>query len=614
MDGRGRFITILRTATLGALAFVVAAGPASANDYCVVRVGCAADATFDTPQAAADAAAGHAGADRVLIGAGTFGGLSYAPGDGATNPVEIRGAGRSQTTLQSGSVPVYLGGTGSKVADITIDGPEFYALDSGGPSQIAEDVTIRSVNIGIVPEPGSGLTLRRSSVSAAGYGYYAGGRTVPLTVEDSTFTGSAGAAIQSDGPTHLTRIRIDAQNYGYSQILHSQDSSIVDSLVTVHTGAAGITASAPNGTGGVLTARNVTVVGTPGGYGVLVGDPGGAAPQLELSNSIVVDGAIRAAGAGAYLHADHSNYPSGDATDGGAFVQSARVTGPPGVASAANPHLRGDSALIDGGADVALPPGATDLDGNPRTADGRGDGGAQIDLGAFEYQRGTPVASATAPATAVMGQPVPYDASASHDPDPGDSLVFTWTFDDGGTASGPTPTHTWTTLGRHTATVTVTDPAGLRAATTVDVTAVPPPDTVAPAFASASITPAFRVGSGATSLTGQAARTPVGATIRYRLSEAATVRLAFSRVRRGVRRGGRCVAPPRHPARMRRCTRYVAEGTLTRTSHAGANRVRFTGRIGRRGLAVGRHRLHLRATDRAGNRSRLRTLFFRVRA
>jgi hypothetical protein len=57
----------------------------------------------------------------------------------------------------------------------------------------------------------------------------------------------------------------------------------------------------------------------------------------------------------------------------------------------------------------------------------------------------------------------------------------------------------------------------------------------------------------------------------------------------------------------------VARGALVRTSRpAGANRIPFTGRIGRRALARGRYVATLVATDAAGNASRPRTVRFRV--
>jgi hypothetical protein len=82
-----------------------------------------------------------------------------------------------------------------------------------------------------------------------------------------------------------------------------------------------------------------------------------------------------------------------------------------------------------------------------------------------------------------------------------------------------------------------------------------------------------------------------GTTIRFGLSEAATVSLRVERVVAG---------------------RRVAAGTLRRTARAGANRVAFSGRIGRRALRRGRYRLTVRATDAAGNRSTVRTRAFRV--
>jgi hypothetical protein len=117
-------------------------------------------------------------------------------------------------------------------------------------------------------------------------------------------------------------------------------------------------------------------------------------------------------------------------------------------------------------------------------------------------------------------------------------------------------------------------------------------------------------------------RVPRGTKIRFRLSEAAKVKLVIERklpgrkTRRRV--GGRlrtvCVRPTRALRRARRCTRYVRAGTLTRTyAVAGAKTVSFSGRIGRRKLKVGKYRLTLTATDGAGNRSRAQRRAFTVR-
>jgi streptogramin lyase len=119
------------------------------------------------------------------------------------------------------------------------------------------------------------------------------------------------------------------------------------------------------------------------------------------------------------------------------------------------------------------------------------------------------------------------------------------------------------------------------------------------------------VGPRATPLTGRSSA-KTGTTIRYTLSEPATVRLRFDRVLSGRRVGRRCVKPRPTLRNRRRCVRFRRAGSLTRTSRQGRNRVRFSGRIGRRALRRGRHRLRVTATDAAGNRSAPKALGFRV--
>jgi hypothetical protein len=85
--------------------------------------------------------------------------------------------------------------------------------------------------------------------------------------------------------------------------------------------------------------------------------------------------------------------------------------------------------------------------------------------------------------------------------------------------------------------------------------------------------------------------------ITFRLSERATVRFT---VQRAVRdRRGR--------------TRFVAQrGSLTVKAKAGANRVRFAGRLGKKALPAGRFRLVATATDAAGNRSKAKRATFTI--
>jgi PKD repeat protein len=90
------------------------------------------------------------------------------------------------------------------------------------------------------------------------------------------------------------------------------------------------------------------------------------------------------------------------------------------------------------------------------------------------------ISSATADKTiGVASLPVNFTAAAT-DPD-GDAVSYAWDFGDGGTATGATATHTYTTGGTFSAKVTVTDGKGGSATRTISITALPP-DTSGAAF------------------------------------------------------------------------------------------------------------------------------------
>ena len=82
-----------------------------------------------------------------------------------------------------------------------------------------------------------------------------------------------------------------------------------------------------------------------------------------------------------------------------------------------------------------------------------------------------PVANAGGPSPAAVGAPVTLNGSASRDPD-GSIASYAWTFGNGTSGSGVTPSATYATAGTFTVTLTVTDNGGAtnRASTTVTVT------------------------------------------------------------------------------------------------------------------------------------------------
>jgi PKD repeat protein len=86
-----------------------------------------------------------------------------------------------------------------------------------------------------------------------------------------------------------------------------------------------------------------------------------------------------------------------------------------------------------------------------------------------------PIANAGGPYTGNRTQPIALDGSGSSDPDD-DPLTYAWNFGDGATGTGPSPTHTYATLGPFTVTLVVSDgfTSSPPATTTVTITNQPP--------------------------------------------------------------------------------------------------------------------------------------------
>lgn len=170
-------------------------------------------------------------------------------------------------------------------------------------------------------------------------------------------------------------------------------------------------------------------------------------------------------------------------------------------------------------------------------------------------------------------------------------------------------------LGANTFKAVATDAAGNVAQAQVTVAYK---DVAAPGLGRLSATRrTFAVGTAPTAISARAAKkkakaTKKGTTFAFTLTEAATASLRIEAIKAGRRKGKKCAKPTRKLRKHKACKRYVAAGVLQRKSAAGANRVAFSGRVGKRKLKPGRYRLTVTAVDPSGNVSKKATLTFRI--
>ena len=135
-------------------------------------------------------------------------------------------------------------------------------------------------------------------------------------------------------------------------------------------------------------------------------------------------------------------------------------------------------------------------------------------------------------------------------------------------------------------------------------------DIVRPRFETVSATNTV-FAPGGTSSTARR-RVKRGTRFRYRLSEAATVKISIFRLTRGRRVGRRCRKATRRRRHRPRCTRSVKKGTLSAPGKAGKNSKFFSGRLRGKALRRGKYKATFSAKDSAGNKARSRTLRFRI--
>jgi PKD domain-containing protein len=169
-----------------------------------------------------------------------------------------------------------------------------------------------------------------------------------------------------------------------------------------------------------------------------------------------------------------------------------------------------------------------------------------------------------------------------------------WSFGDGQSSGSPTPMHLFSTPGTFSVSLTATDALGNATSASGSVTVTPAPPRKKPSISKARLSRRrFRAAHGR----GVSIATAVGTTVRFTLSQVATMRFRVERC-----------AKLRHG----KCRRYkLMPGSQTKGGGQGPNSVRFTGRWRRKPLRPGLYRLDLQASTR-GVRSATKRLAFQI--
>jgi hypothetical protein len=620
------------------------AAPAGAAVYCVDLALTAGCDHVESPGGTAGLAAAFAGAngdaaaDTIDVGPRTYTGpFAATAGGGALTVIGAGSAGAAVTTLTlaaDSQTALAFAVAGSSVSHVHLELPDQTgdtALDLNGAASdvLIDDPSGSTQAIGADmnhPDSFSGTVELGNGASSTGINRTANGSGAE-SVSDSTIFATEGISATS-GNWSIDHSKVVALNYGVQAATGNNGTgvpaviAIDDSLVRVTTTdistcgaivpcfALGVSGSS------TITGDRLTVVGADqqiaGGW--TLGAISGETATLNL-NSTVVSGFTPALkcqqsnGGTATLTADYSDFATPVATAGGCSAPPAAHN------TAASPdfvngglELEWDSPLIDAGdPHAAFFPGPTDLAGNPRVVDGNGDGSAILDIGAFEYQRRAPSVTAQTVAQGPVGVGIPFAVEQASDPDPGDTVTFTWSFDDGGTATGAQVTHVFTTPGTHTGTVTATDPTGLSAASTATVVilARPTRTTAPPTPRITHLRQAhtrWREGSKLARVARRSGKPPIGTTFSFALNSPAALELIFTQSASGRRVGRKCAGPSQANRRGRACKRTITSGTVTFPSTgAGTVKITFQGRLSRRKkLRPGRYKLTIAATNATG--------------
>jgi hypothetical protein len=545
--------------------------------FCVNDSGCSGttEASLTAALSAADAA--EPGSETIDLGPGNYSAASgFADTTSGSNAISIVGSGEGSTTVTATNTGArvlnFYPDEDASISDLTVALPSGASVGANYPAGVTNVAFVGTGSSGATALWTGGTSTFTNVTISMPLGTSSVGLYRPNgTVAASGLTITADTGIWGNGSNDSykdVRIFSDATGIDLGQFngTLASTSTITESEI-VMTGAGTALDWDEDGASsvtGTLDASFLTIVGdgTAGSIGVASTAAGSGAGALDLSNSIVQGFSssldCNTTDSGAALSVDYSDFDP--ASETGSCASS--ITAGAGNINA-NPLLDtlgdGDRTLsynspaIDAG-DPTITGPLTDLLGNPRPVDG-GSGTVRVDMGAFEYQHPAPIAVASAsPNPAEVGTPITFSPYGTSDAAPNDTFSFMWTFDDGESARQGKAQHAFTTAGMHSATLTVTDSAGLTSTAQTQVLVIAPPTLTALSFAPAK----FRTRPAAH---GHSKTHPLGSTIRYTLSQPASVAIMIARAETGAKSGASCVTRKAKDKRPK-CTRYVTLGTV----------------------------------------------------
>jgi hypothetical protein len=600
---RKALAALAATGALGLAAPAVAA----ATTFCVGKnagggfSGCSG--TNETTIGAAITAS-HSG-DTIDIGPGTYDEKPLVP---STKALTIVGSGVGQTVVQPGGTANGAGPTfnvlssGTHVSSLTIgleNGDSNYGIQTaGGFSDIAITAPITATHpsgayflLGSPSLTDSSITLGADStgISSTATGGVVSG--VRITAHDGISLSPPSTRsvtiddvldVMTPGTSRGFAVNLTANDFGTSPTL----TATIRHLTAFGDGSAnsaGVRASATSTSAGSVANVSIASSIIRNFQHAIVSDAETICPCHATSTVAVDYTDLDTASDAITTTGGAVGTPSANINVGGHNINADPlfISAPPSAAPDQSAyHLSAGSPAIDAGDPAALAAGepTTDLTGYPRVQVGRSGDAPTTDMGAFEFTPHTPVAAASAsPSAVAAGSPVAFTAAGSSASDPGDSLSYSWHFDDGGTATGSSVSHSFSTSGVHTGTVTVTDLDGFTATASARVTVT-----------------SSGPGRDSNLRIKPSVLTKRGAIVSYLDSLTEVTRFTVQRPTAGIRRGHRCVKRAGGGTTgksQKTCTLWIDVGSFKRSDVAGKNRFRFSGRLKHHKLRPGRYRL-----------------------